>query len=263
VKALLEIAIRAAIDAGKEILEVYSTSFGIELKDDRSPLTEADKRAHLVIQKALSATALPLLSEEGRSIPFEERKAWNRFWLVDPLDGTKEFIRRNGEFTVNIALIENGQPVAGVIFVPVTGVLYFGSAETGSYINEHPEGAENWEQLLNNSVLLPRKSGERLYTVVGSRSHLSSETETFISALRKKYGELNFISQGSSIKICLVAEGKADVYPRLSPTMEWDTAAGHAIAKAAGCTVLTWPGETELRYNKENLLNPFFVVSAS
>jgi 3'(2'), 5'-bisphosphate nucleotidase len=263
VKALLAIAIRAAIDAGKEILEVYNTSFGVELKDDRSPLTEADKRAHLVIQKALLSTALPLLSEEGRAIPFEERKNWTRFWLVDPLDGTKEFIRRNGEFTVNIALIENGEPVAGVIFVPVTGVLYFGSNETGSYMNEQPDATEGWETLIKNSIPLPRKTGERPFTVVGSRSHLSPDTEKFISALREQHGELNFISQGSSLKICLVAEGKADSYPRLAPTMEWDTAAGHAIAKAAGCTVLTWPGKSELSYNKENLLNPFFVVSAS
>jgi 3'(2'), 5'-bisphosphate nucleotidase len=257
---ILKTAILAAIGAGKEILQVYETSFDVELKDDRSPLTLADKRAHQFIQKTLEPTGLPILSEEGRSIPYTERSNWKKFWLVDPLDGTKEFIRRNGEFTVNIALIENGVAVAGVIYVPVTDVLYFGSITQGSYkVEQASVHAESTEQ---HAVRLPVRNDSRTFTVVASRSHLSPETETFIEDLRARYGEVKFLSQGSSLKICLVAEGKADIYPRLAPTMEWDTAAGHAIASGAGCTVTQWPSSDSVVYNKEDLLNPFFVVSA-
>jgi len=250
-------------------MEVYSESITVEFKDDRSPLTAADRRAHAIIFKRLTETKLPILSEEGKSIPFEERKNWSRFWLVDPLDGTKEFIKRNGEFTVNIALIDANKPVAGVIYVPATGNLYYGSVDNGSFKVEKAKNyvvpgisdTELYSKLNADAVQLPNIRPERPFTVVASRSHLSDDTTSFIDSLKKKHGNLAFISKGSSLKICMVAEGDADVYPRLAPTMEWDTAAGHAIAIGAGCQVTVWPDGNELLYNKENLLNPFFVVA--
>ena len=256
----LGVAIHAAIEGGKKILEVYSQDFSVYTKEDNSPLTEADRRAHDIIKDILQPTGLPLLSEEGKTIPYDERKDWSEFWLVDPLDGTKEFIKKNGEFTVNIALIKNGTPVLGVVYVPVTGLLYFGHS-SGSYsIEINDDNKKDVEALQNNASTLPAQNAAGVYTVVASRSHNTPETEEFIDAKRKKYGNVNMISAGSSLKLCLVAEGKAQVYPRLAPTMEWDTAAGHAVAKFAGCEVYNFKTNTELEYNKENLLNPWFVV---
>ena len=256
----LSIAIHAAIEGGKQILDVYNQDFSVYTKEDNSPLTEADRRAHEVIKEILQPTGISLLSEEGKTIPYEERKDWNEFWLVDPLDGTKEFIKKNGEFTVNIALIQNGRPVMGVVYVPVTNKLYFGY-EKGSYCVELTDGyANDMEKLEANSTKLPLPSEHNTYTIVASRSHNTPETEEFIEEKRKQFGEVNMISAGSSLKLCLVAEGKAQVYPRLAPTMEWDTAAGHAVAKFAGCEVYNFKTNTELEYNKENLLNPWFVV---
>lgn len=265
----LQIAIAAALKAGEEIMEVYKDAIDVEYKEDRSPLTAADKRAHAVIFQRLTETHLPILSEEGKSIAFEVRKNWERFWLVDPLDGTKEFIKRNGEFTVNIALIDTHNPVAGVIYVPATGSLYFGSTDTGSFkvlqahqhVTSDMSDASLYDSLKAVAIPLPNIRPGRPFTVIASRSHLSDDTASFIDTLKKQHGELTFISKGSSLKICLVAEGEADVYPRLAPTMEWDTAAGHAIARGAGCKVSVWPQGNELLYNKENLLNPFFVVA--
>ena len=256
----LSIAIHAAIEGGKRILEVYNQDFSVYTKEDNSPLTEADRRAHEVIKDILQPTGIPLLSEEGKMIPYDERKDWHTFWLVDPLDGTKEFIKKNGEFTVNIALIQNGTPVMGVVYVPVTNMLYFGY-EKGSFCIKLTDGyASDVEKLQSNAVRLPLSPEDKMYTIVASRSHNTPETEEFIEVKRKKFGEVNTISAGSSIKLCLVAEGKAQVYPRLAPTMEWDTAAGHAVAKFAGCEVYNFNTNTELEYNKENLLNPWFVV---
>ena len=256
----LGVAIHAAIEGGKKILEVYSQDFSVYTKEDNSPLTEADRRAHDIIKDILQPTGLPLLSEEGKTIPYDERKDWSEFWLVDPLDGTKEFIKKNGEFTVNIALIKNGTPVLGVVYVPVTGLLYFGHS-SGSYsIEINDDNKNDVEALQNNASPLPAQNAAGVYTVVASRSHNTPETEEFIDAKRKKHGDVNMISAGSSLKLCLVAEGKAQVYPRLAPTMEWDTAAGHAVAKFAGCEVYNFKTNTELEYNKENLLNPWFVV---
>lgn len=259
---LLEIAIQAAIEGGKKIMEVYAQDFSVFTKEDSSPLTEADRQAHESIKAILASTRLPLLSEEGKLTPFEERKNWETFWLVDPLDGTKEFIKRNGEFTVNIALIKNGTPVLGVVFVPVTGMLYFGIEGEGSFYLElgGVEVSLSPAEIIAQATLLPSAKGMEVYTVVASRSHNTPETEAFIDEKRKKHGEVNTISAGSSLKLCLVAEGKAQVYPRLAPTMEWDTAAGHAVAKFAGCQVYDFKSNTELQYNKENLLNPWFVV---
>ena len=258
---LLKVSIKAAIEAGKKILEVYKNEFEVEIKSDNSPLTEADKRSHLAIKDMLSPFSIDMLSEEGKLLSYDERKAWKKFWLIDPLDGTKEFIKRNGEFTVNIALVENGHPVAGVVHVPVTGKTYYGDENKGSFaftFNENDN--KSVEEYMNSAEKLPDASAPSVYTVVASRSHNTPETENFIEERRKQYGEVNCISSGSSLKLCLVAEGKANVYPRLAATMEWDTAAGHAVAKFAGCNVYDYKTGKELEYNKENLLNPWFVV---
>ncbi|MBL0339634.1 MAG: 3'(2'),5'-bisphosphate nucleotidase CysQ [Bacteroidetes bacterium] len=264
----LEKAIIAAMEAGQEIMNVYEGPHEIELKIDKSPLTIADRRSHNKIMEHLKNTDIPVLSEEGKTIPYQERQNWDLFWLVDPLDGTKEFIKRNGEFTVNIALIEKGKPIMGVIYAPVMDILYFGSTWVPGRIKHHAMEAFNnlknedhfMDNLFASCMKMPLSIDAVNYTVVASRSHLTSETEIFIDKLRSLHGELQFISKGSSLKICLVAEGTAHVYPRLAPTMEWDTAAGQAIAESAGCTVLNYETNQEITYNKENLLNPFFVV---
>ncbi len=256
ISALTEIAMKAAIKAGNEILDVYHNSdFNIELKSDNSPLTLADKRAHKVIVECLIPTKIPVLSEEGKSISFDERKNWRQFWLVDPLDGTKEFIKRNNEFTVNIALIEDNSPVAGVVFVPVTKVLYWAD-QNGSFKANVGEDGE----LLNEIEKLPVASERVRFVVVGSKSHMNPETEEFIQSIDTKGKAIEIKSKGSSLKICMVAEGNADIYPRLGPTMEWDTAAGHAIVKFAGKKVYQFENKKPVIYNKENLLNPWFVV---
>lgn len=259
-KKLLAISIDAAIKAGREILEVYNQDFSVEIKSDNSPLTIADKKAHHIIKDTLAETGYPLLSEEGKQMGYDERNAWQTFWLVDPLDGTKEFIKKNGEFTVNIALIADGTPVLGVVYVPVTGVLYFGSNSMGSHMAVISNGATDIAAIIDNAKALPLNGQPSVYTVVASRSHNTPETEVFIEEKRKQHGEVSLVSSGSSIKLCLVAEGKAQVYPRLAPTMEWDTAAGHAVAKFSGCKVYNYESGNELVYNKENLLNPWFVV---
>ncbi len=260
-KDLISTAIEAAYLGGLEILDVYESDFAVETKDDKSPLTLADKRAHLKIVEILGED-LPVLSEEGKSIEFTERSAWDRFWMVDPLDGTKEFVKRNGEFTVNIALIEDGKSVGGVIYVPVKKDLYFGAVGMGSYkISGFEGGSYQWDELKAKAESLPVSSDSSQYRAVGSRSHMSPETEEFFEELKKEHGEIEVVSMGSSLKICLVAEGSANVYPRFAPTMEWDTAAGHAIAKGAGKNIMDHTTKEEMRYNKENLLNNWFIVN--
>ena len=272
-------AIRASIEAGRSILAVYNSDFDVEMKGDRTPLTLADKRSHAIIARRLQETGFPILSEEGKRIPYEERRGWNLFWIVDPLDGTKEFIKRNGEFTVNIALVEAGKPVLGVIFVPAKNAVYFASQGLGSFRLDGEGGNANWsklslEDLIAHSLRLPvlpsdsivpvahksKNSPARPLVIVGSRSHATPELKAFVEEKRRECGEVEFISAGSSLKFCLVAEGKADIYPRLGPTMEWDTAAGQAIAENAGRKVLIWGTNDSLRYNREDLLNPWFVV---
>lgn len=264
-KNFINVSVLAAIEAGKKILEVYNQDFTVETKSDNSPLTVADKKSHEVIKAALAETGLPLLSEEGKQLPYTERKDWETFWLVDPLDGTKEFIKKNGEFTVNIALVKDNKPVLGVVYVPVTGVLYYGAEGVGSHAVTIAEEvtADNLDRILSTAKLLPGSEKPAVYTVVASRSHNTPETEAFIEEKRKEHGEVDMVSSGSSIKLCLVAEGKAQVYPRLAPTMEWDTAAGHGVAKFAGCSVYNYETKSEVVYNKENLLNPWFVVERS
>ncbi len=261
----INIVIEAAISAGKTIMSVYTdpnSDFSIEKKADNSPLTRADTAAHNTIVDILTATGLPILSEEGRSIEFDERSKWSSFWMVDPLDGTKEFIKRNGEFTVNIALIHNGEPVMGVIYVPVKKELYFGARNNGAFkvSNIDCDTLTPIEEINNRAIKMPFNKNEDEVVIVASRSHQSQETIDFIAKIKETQPNVTLISSGSSLKICLVAEGTADIYPRYAPTMEWDTAAGHAIASAAGCEIQKTDKEEPLKYNKENLLNPWFIV---
>ncbi|MEO5999421.1 MAG: 3'(2'),5'-bisphosphate nucleotidase CysQ [Chitinophagaceae bacterium] len=252
---LLELAKKAAFHAGKAILEVYSSEdFGVEIKSDQSPLTLADKAAHTIIVSNLEETELPLLSEEGSFIKYEDRKNWDYFWLIDPLDGTKEFIKRTGEFTVNIALVRSNIPVAGVIYAPYIDILYYGSKETGVYKIE--KGKEVQLSVIPEKRSLVELKQKEKITIVASKSHMNDETKTFIN----QFLNAHLSSMGSSLKLMLLAEGVADIYPRLAPTMEWDIAAGHAILRALNMGVYQTDLQTELMYNKENLLNPSFIA---
>lgn len=268
---LILTAILTAKRAGEAILEVYDSDFEVEQKDDKSPLTLADKRSNDIITDVLEQTitvnnsTVPILSEEGKEIPYDERKKWEYFWLVDPLDGTKEFVKRNGEFTVNIALIHKHKPVLGIIYIPVKDVFYFAAINFGTYKLENSEiltDGLSIKELIDKSQRLPLNNNNKTtLTVVGSRSHTSEEFSEFVRRLSEKYENVEFISSGSSLKLCLVAEGKADVYPRFGPTMEWDTAAGQAIVEQAKGTVMDTQTNEQLNYNKNNLLNPFFIAS--
>lgn len=247
---LLPYAIEAAKAASLEILEVYNTNdFQTELKGDNSPLTIADKRAHNAIANILHATNLPILSEEGKTIPYHERKDWEYFWMVDPLDGTKEFLKRNDEFTVNIALIYKNKPVLGVVAVPVRDDIYY-AVNNEAFLKR---GGEEQKLLHRGRIDLTQKS----LRVVASRSHLDDTTKNFINQLQQP----SIVSAGSSLKFMMLAEGTADVYPRYAPTMEWDTAAAHAIVNAVGLKVIQQGSAEEIIYNKESLLNPGFLVS--
>jgi 3'(2'), 5'-bisphosphate nucleotidase len=273
-------ALLAAKEAGRAITGIYNSPFVVELKEDRSPLTAADKRSHEIISSCLKG-AFPVLSEEGREVPFQERSEWNYFWLIDPLDGTKEFIKRNGEFTVNIALVHSDAPVMGVIYVPVRQVLYFALEGFGAYKMENAMAFEGWnaghenataaEAAIRASVKLPLQEASREVShgqpsklvVAGSRSHSTKEFEVFLGEMRKRYREVEFISAGSSLKFCLVAEGKADIYPRFGPTMEWDTAAGQCIVEQSGGKVFSMEDRRPLSYNKMDLRNVFFVCEGN
>ncbi|MBX7241045.1 MAG: 3'(2'),5'-bisphosphate nucleotidase CysQ [Bacteroidia bacterium] len=258
-KINIDLVIGIAEAAGQAILEVYNSQPGgetvtIAYKPDESPLTMADKAAHTVISSRLNALfpEIPVLSEEGKSVPYVTRKNWKSFWMVDPLDGTREFIKRNGEFTVNIALIEEGKPVLGVIYVPVLNQTFYASLNEGAFM-KNASGqvmrmkANPFSETLDNPV------------IVSSRSHLSAETEAFIA----RFNNPELISMGSSLKFMLVASGKADVYPRFAPTMEWDTAAAQIIVEEAGGKVVIADTDFPLTYNKENLTNPFFCVTGT
>lgn len=251
IKQLVEIAKAAATEAGDAILTIYnSEDFGVETKGDNSPLTKADRAAHGVIVNHLNTTGLPILSEEGKDVPYEERKGWEYFWLVDPLDGTKEFIKRNGEFTVNIALIHDRKAVAGVVYTPVTKKLYWGIAGAGAFLKE------NGNEIPLKASSDPAKSAA--VRVVASRSHMSEETQQFIDQFESPV----IVSMGSSLKFMILAEGGADVYPRFGPTMEWDTAAAQAVLEAAGGAVIDHQTGKPLQYNKENLRNNYFIAIA-
>jgi len=244
---------KIAVDAGKAIMSVYATAFTVEQKEDKSPLTEADKQSNNVIVTGLLSLYpnIPVLSEESASVDYEVRKKWKQFWLVDPLDGTKEFIKRNGDFTVNISLIENGKPTFGVVYVPVTNIGFVGIADVGAF--KITEG-------IAEKIVLGKNENPNLVRVVASRSHLSAETQDFIDKLKDEGKHVVLTSRGSSLKLCMIADGTADVYPRFAPTMEWDTAAAQAVVEAAGKSVLSFPTLQPLQYNKANLLNPWFIV---
>lgn len=244
--------------AGEAILSVYHAPTNLEVayKSDQSPLTLADTLSNQIIISALQKNypELPIISEENKTIDYEIRKKWTSFWLIDPLDGTKEFIKKNGEFTVNIALIENQQPVIGVVYVPISDTLYFAQKNSGAFKQENktivrlPQDPTHYRQ--KNEV-----------KVVVSRSHLSEATEKFIHELEASGKKIEQVALGSSLKICNVAEGLADVYPRFGPTMEWDTAAAHAIAAESGRKLTIIDTDLSLQYNKPNLLNPYFLVA--
>lgn len=247
-QALLDLITDCSLVAGDAILEIYGEDdFSVESKADESPLTAADLASQKIIVERLEAadTGLPILSEEAAQADFETRRDWRRFWLVDPLDGTKEFVKRNGEFTVNIALIEDGVPVLGVVYAPVLERMYYGGPGLGAWRRESAE---------TTTIRAAGTGGDDL-VVVASRSHMSADTESFVEQLPNH----RLASMGSSLKLCLIAEGSADVYPRLAPTMEWDTGAAHAVVAAAGGQVLDLSG-APLRYNKPDLTNPHFVV---
>lgn len=252
---LLETGKQAALEAGDAIMEIYSSGdFSTSVKNDNSPLTKADKTAHKIISGYLDKTNLPILSEEGIGITYSERRLWEYFWLIDPLDGTKEFINKNGEFTVNIALIQRNTPTAGIIYAPCMKTMYWGSNETGVYKNEKGK-------LIRFSPLQERKQFDDLQesehlAVAVSRSHMSPETKIFIDRFKK----VTLTSMGSSLKFMLLLENRADIYPRLGTTMEWDTAAAHAILNAFNRGVYHTDLKSELMYNKPDLKNPFFIA---
>jgi len=241
--------------AGSAILGLYNTDFDVLEKSDQSPITEADMAAHNILLEGLSALTpdIPVLSEESDDVVKQARIDWCDFWLVDPLDGTKEFINKNGEFTVNVALISGGRPVFGVVYQPVKDTMYWGAEGKGAF----KQAGTGEVTSIGVSGLPVTKEGWR---VVGSRSHQSDQFTKFIEGLPS----VNVIAVGSSLKLCLVAEGKADLYPRFTPTSEWDIAAGHAVLKAAGGVVLSLPTLSELTYNthKDSLINPNFMACA-
>jgi 3'(2'), 5'-bisphosphate nucleotidase len=239
-----------AKEAGKAIMQVYKQDFEVEYKQDSSPLTLADKKANDIIEAGLNKLSvnLPILSEEGNDIPYKDRKEWEYFWLVDPLDGTKEFVKKNDEFTVNIALIHKDTPILGVVYAPALDVCYWAKQGEGAFKD-------------GQNLPLKAESQRNTYKIVASRSHMSDETQAFIDAIDTQK-EKELISIGSSLKICLVAEGEADIYPRLGPTMEWDTGAAHAIVNESGGQLNDQKNNNVLKYNtSEKLLNNYFVVA--
>ena len=255
--------INSAIEAGNEIIKIYnSDNFEVSFKDDNSPLTAADKKANDVLMKTLVPTNIPIISEENKEISYEERKMWEKFWLVDPLDGTKEFIKRRGDFTVNVALIEKDTPIFGVIYVPAKKKLYFGGTDIGSFKMINVENNfYDLKKLINSAQKLPIAKTDDIYRVIASKSHFNEDTKIFVQEIEKKHRNTEIINVGSSLKICAIADGTADIYPRYAPTMEWDIAAGHAIIKAAGGKIIQAKTGKDVVYNKENLLNPYFVAS--
>ncbi len=247
--------IEIAKNAGVAIMDIYETDFDVVKKSDNSPLTQADVAAHKLIVAALKQLTpeIPILSEESETIAAEIRNSWQRYWLIDPLDGTREFVKRNGEFTVNIALIDHHMPVLGVVYAPVTELLYFASAGHGA-----------WKQIDDHAAfqIHTRSFAIEKLIVAGSRSHIDHNFQRFLHNIHVSIGATpELIHMGSSLKICLVAEGSADVYPRLGPTSEWDTAAAHCILNEAGGDIVDEAGQT-LRYNtKQSLLNPSFFAT--
>jgi 3'(2'), 5'-bisphosphate nucleotidase len=256
----IDVINQIAIDAGKIIMEIYNKDFDVEYKEDESPLTQADLQSNEFICNSLQILYpnCPVMSEENKQTPFEIRKHWEYYWCIDPIDGTKEFIKKNDEFTVNIALIYKNTPVLGVVYAPALGELYFAKKGLGAFFQEVKSN-----NCIKDSLKKLPYIQKNNYTVVASKSHLSQETQEFIQKLSLEKPSLTTHSKGSSLKLCMVATGEADVYPRLAPTMEWDTAAADAIVREAG--KMTYQHDekiqTPLVYNKKELLNPWFIVS--
>lgn len=250
---MIQTVIQIAIEAGDAILEIYKQDIVVETKSDNSPLTIADKNANEIIVAGLKKlqNSIPIISEENKLIDFTERSAWASCWIVDPLDGTKEFIKKNGEFTVNIALVENGVPVLGVVHVPEQNITYYAEKDKGSFKIENG---------VTHKLHIRKLAEDGVLKIVGSRSHQTPELLEYVEQQKAKFANVDFVAAGSSLKFCLLAEGKADVYPRLGPTMEWDTCAGQIVATEAGAEVLRFDNNQPLLYNRENLLNPFFIV---
>lgn len=263
---MIDDLIEISIIAGKKILEIYNQeNFELLIKEDKSPLTSADLASHNIIINGLKNInkrfnlEYPILSEESEGINYLERVNWDTYWLIDPLDGTKEFIKKNGEFTVNIALISNKVPVLGFVYAPVLDCIYYGELKLKQAFMINKVSISGHEKKDLSSKIF----NADVINIIGSRSHMNSETKTVIDFFESKFKECNFLSSGSSLKLCRVAEGKADLYPRFAPTMEWDTAAADAICRAAGCGVYSVETNKPLEYNKENLLNPYFYVTAN
>jgi 3'(2'), 5'-bisphosphate nucleotidase len=250
----IEHLLHLAKEAAKEILSIYHSQFEITIKSDSSPLTEADTISNGIITTGLKQQfpRIPILAEESRLIPYYERKDWEYFWLVDPLDGTKEFIKKNGEFTINIALVRQTTPVFGLIYAPVKQTAYYNIPQKGVY-KQLPEGT-----IKKVTPTYDRISGQII--LIGSRSHGREELQAFTERMKETYNSVDLISAGSALKFCLLVEGRADIYPRFTPTMEWDTAAGHALIKEIGKEIYLWDTASVLQYNKENLRNPWFIV---
>ena len=249
---LLAEVLDIAVQAGGQILQVYENEFDVDYKDDGSPLTVADKRAHRLICKELEKGSFPapVISEESEVTDYKERKNWDAFWMVDPLDGTREFVKRNGEFTVNIALIEKGVPVLGVVHTPVAGTSHYAARGVGAFVTHGGNGTRG---------IRVKKCSRESPIMVVSRSHPGPEVNEYRKNLEEKNGTVQILRMGSSLKICLVAEGKADIYPRLGATSEWDTAAAHCVLDVAGGTLTDLEGRP-LVYNKDNILNPWFLA---
>lgn len=249
---LIDDLINVSEDAGKAILQVYGSSEqNIQIKGDNSPLTDADRHSNEIISSFLQTTGIPVLSEEGKQIPYKERKNWDKIWIVDPLDGTKEFLHRNGEFTTNIALVEKGKPILGVVYAPVLGKMYWGYSDK-AFVRVN--GVTNHLSIRHKYNDLKELMKIEKLKVVASRSHLNQDTRNFLNQLV----DPQIVSMGSSLKLMMIAEGIADIYPRFAPTSEWDIAAGHAIVRAAGGNVLNTVSNEELTYNKMDILNPWF-----
>jgi len=242
--------------AGDEIMKIYQQNFDVDYKADNSPLTKADLKSNEIINESLKdlCPEIPILSEENKEVPYNIRKEWEYFWLIDPLDGTKEFVKKNGEFTVNISLIYKNTPILGVIYAPAVELLYYAQKGTGAFKQEK-DGNVKKLPIYNNS------NNTNTLKVIVSKSHYNQETKDFVDNLKNQYKKIEFINIGSSLKFCLIAEGKADFYPRLAPTMEWDTAAGQAIVEESKGRIIKYKTKEPIRYNKQNLLNPYFVTT--
>lgn len=263
---LLYLAVQAAFKGGEEILKIYETDFKVEIKSDNTPVTAADKASGKAIAAVLAHSSIPVISEEERVPSFEERQTFERVWIVDPLDGTKEYVKRNGEFAVNVALVEHNSPIIGIIYAPILKTLYFAAKGQGSYKIGEEEllnlKSLSMQELLHSAIRLPCESLPATYTVIASRSHLSREINEHVQKLHNLFGAVNMLNVGSSIKQCWVAEGRAHEYPRYGLTMEWDTAAGQCILEEAGSQLIDLSTALPMVYNKEDLRNNYFTAKS-